>query len=72
MLTPFTVIYKTGNTIDTTEVSAYSMIEAHNEFMSTVIRESPYTQRFTVLGIIPTEVFNLLPDASVFFGIFPY
>lgn len=62
--TTFTVVFKTGNTIDTTEMKAYTAKEALATWHENT--------EGRVLGIMPTEVFELLPDASVFFGIFPY
>lgn len=64
MLTEFTLVYKTGNTIDTATLQAYTAKEA----LATWHENS----EGRVLGIMPTKVFEILPDASVFFGIFPY
>ena len=66
MNTEFTIIYKYGNTIDTKGFKAYTAESALAEF------DSWKDENTKLLGIIPTEVFALLPDASVFFGIFPY
>lgn len=67
MLTEFTLVYKRGNEISTWKFEAYSMTEALEFFNA-----SHYGNAFHVLAVMPTEVFEHLPDASVFFGIFPY
>jgi len=73
MDTTFTVIFKRGNTIDTSERSAYTAENAVADFKHDKAREFPYSEQTVyVLAVMPTEVFKLLPGGSVFFGIFPY
>jgi len=67
MDTKFTVVFKQGNTIDTFPYTTYTAEEAIQRFWA-----GHYGNQFHVLAVMPTEVFELLPDASVFFGIFPY
>jgi len=65
MNTEFTVIFKRGNVITDSGFKTYTTEAALAEFRT--LEPSAY-----VLAIMPTSVFELLPDASVFFGIFPY
>lgn len=64
METEFTIVYKTGNTILTHATQAYTAKEALATWHEST--------EGNVMAVMPTQVFELFPDASVFFGIFPY
>lgn len=64
-MTEFTIVYKTGNEIRTYETKAHTAKEALSTWNE--------GGEGNTMAVLPTQVFEQwFPDASVFFGIFPF